>query len=177
MKRKKTWLSAFQKKDFGGFIRSRLSSFTNQFILNHTTEDEIEELRKQIIDCRQKAESDYKSRNPVAQAVPYWVIGNYTYTLLREFRKVMRYRHSQSFQKDKLYFARSNTYGDIKNPGWGIRGYCSVPKKCMLMFVGSTEVGEPLFMKVGQSGKRDGINEYIRIKGVDLDKISEVVDE
>jgi len=176
MKRKKTWLNDFQKRTLGGFIRSRLSSFTNQFILSNTTEKELEDLRKQIIERRQKAESDYKHRHP-GKPVPYWVIGNYTYTLLREFRKVMRYRHAQSFQKDKLYFARSNVYGDIKNPGWGIRGYCGIPKKCVLMFVGRTEVGDCLFMKVGQTGRTDGLNEYIRITGVGLDRVSEVENE
>ena len=168
-KKKLTWLDRFRKEQLGSYVKYRLG-FNNDFILKNTSEKELNEFRKEVIHQRNKARRAYESRNgnnPNSWYVPEGPVG----TMFSDLRKRMRYRNSRSFISEKLYQARSPLYGDIQRATWGTSGWASVPKGCLLMFVGHTEWGECLFMKAG--GHRN-TNDYIRIGGIQLDRISEV---
>jgi hypothetical protein len=173
-KKEPTWLDHFRGRPQGANIRYRLG-FNNDFILKNTTEEELESFRKEVIIERKKARESWEQRHGnMAASRPYYFPDGPVGTMFSDLRKRMRYRNSKSFNTGKLYQARSNVYGDIQRASWGTEGWASIKKHQLLMFVGHTEWGDCLFMKAG--GTRNA-NDYIRISGIQLDRISEVKSE
>ncbi len=176
-KKELDWFDKFKKEPHALTVIRRLG-FTQKHLPQYTNHVELEDFRMQYVNAiehaRREWEKDsqkYYSGRRMAMSRYYLGGGGQGYSMFRDFRRAIRYRHSQSFEVNSLYRAKSNIYGDIKLAGWGIGGYRKIEKNALLTNVGYTEDKLPLFMVI--SGKNSN-QDFIRVSGVQLDKIVKV---
>ena len=176
-KKEQTWFDKFKKKPHALTVIRRLG-FTQKHLPQYTNYVELEDFRMQYVNAiehaRREWEKDrhkYHGGRSMTMGRYYLGGGGQGYSMFRDFRRAIRYRHSQNFEVNSLYRAKSNIYGDIKLAGWGIGGYRHIEKNALLTNVGYTEDRLPLFMVI--SG-RNANQEFVRVSGAQLDKIVKV---
>ena len=151
------WFGKWKEKNYS--MKYRLG-FTNQFLIDYCKKEELVHLGKivQHIHVALERSERYAWKE-------HWQLSN----TFRDYRLILRARHSLSFNSEHIYQCYGKCYAELKPNIFGTAGYVKdLRKGDILVWVSRDEANRNIFMHK---------NKLIMITGTSLDKIRRVKEE